>query len=94
MADFTRLDLENPEQKSARPDLCRGSLVTQANSQHVYVRFTQPASHHIQLLEVFNRPNSHTMIGLVIDGDALNGGLYTLQRELRPAAIRVGVLRE
>jgi hypothetical protein len=27
MAGFTRLDLGNPEQKYARPDLCRGSLV-------------------------------------------------------------------
>jgi hypothetical protein len=27
MADFTRLDLENPEQKAARPDLRRDSLL-------------------------------------------------------------------
>jgi hypothetical protein len=42
-------------------------LITNANSQDVDIGLPQPASNHVELIEVVQWPNANPVIGLVID---------------------------
>ncbi len=47
-------------------------LITQANPQHVDLCLVQAGSQAVQFVEVTGRTNAHTVIGLVVNGHALD----------------------
>ena len=70
------------------------SLVTQANPEYVNLCSTQAASEHIEFVEVVGWPDVNPVVVAVVELDALNVRLDTLQRELGTTPVRVLVCRE
>lgn len=48
------------------------SLITQTNSEHVYVRLPQLHADPVQLVQILDRAYADPMVGPVVDGDALD----------------------
>ena len=48
------------------------ALGTETNNEHVDLCRAQSTPEHIQFVQVINRSDAHTMIGLVVDGDPLD----------------------
>ena len=48
------------------------ALGTETNNEHVDLCRAQSTPEHIQFVQVINRSDAHAMIGLVVDGDALD----------------------
>ena len=48
------------------------ALVTEPNSQNVYLGSAQATSEHIQFVEIIGRADTYTMVGFVVDRYALN----------------------
>ncbi len=49
-----------------------GSLIAKSDSQHINLRLPEAASEHVQLIEIINRTDSDSVVGLVVDRYALN----------------------
>src|SRR5690242_8043950 len=67
----------------------RIASVPDANHQPVDVCGLELLAHLVQLLEVADGPDTHAMPDIVVDGDALNLRVDSLQFQLRGDSLRI-----
>ena len=64
-------------------------LITEADSEYIYIRLPQPRALLVQQVEVARRADANAMIGIVFNRHPLDGRLYALQCQLGPAPIGI-----